>query len=75
MYMNKNVNFLDKNLFEIINIIDGFLKNSQNKFKYFKYWIYKNYLSFYFLWKNINTDINYLIIQNFYLNKRKFLYN
>ena len=37
MYMNKNVNFLDKNIFEIINIIDGFLKNSQNKFKYFKY--------------------------------------
>jgi len=37
MYMNKNVNFLDKNLFEIINIIDSFLKNYQNKFKYFKY--------------------------------------
>ena len=35
--MNKNVNFLDKNIFEKIIVIDGFLKNSQNKFKYFKY--------------------------------------
>ena len=72
--MNKNVNFLDKNLFEIINIIDSFLIIKINlnilNIEYIK-------IIFHFIFYEkilIHILIN-LIIQNFYLNKRKFLYN